>query len=176
MLSIQALTPCDNLAVTLPQVSNQTYTVGEQANLYRFDSFGLAPFPAECGAIYYYYAVYFEEDGQFVPNYMYHMFSVAAHQEEPMIQIGQYYPNNYLMDSYLTLQTFAVVYLQVGSFRSQQLLIYYTFVDPCPLHTQVVLSVPEPLPQYFLYSPPAHVALQTNLTSNYSFCVDPSYS
>ena len=63
---------------------------------------------------------------------MYAMFdTVDDDSEDTSLLLGQYYPNNTLMYSSLTLDIVATIFLVVGNFRSTNQNINYRFVDPC---------------------------------------------
>jgi hypothetical protein len=46
------------------------------------------------------------------------MFETNIYEEEPALEIGQFYPNNYLMQSYLTLDVIVNLYVTIGKFTS----------------------------------------------------------
>jgi hypothetical protein len=112
---LSTMTTCSNILVTFPPTLPQTYTVGDPANLYRIHSFIIGPNP-NCGPTIYYYNIKYADTGQPAATSNYYMFNTTVLNEEPTLQVGQYYPTNNLMSSSLQLNLLVNLYVQVGMF------------------------------------------------------------
>lgn len=63
--------------------------MGDAANLYRFNSFEVGPYPPKCGSdSNYYYSIYNANDNSYVPSIYYYMFSAFVYDQEPKLQLG----------------------------------------------------------------------------------------
>jgi len=170
--TLSTMTTCSNIFVTFPLTTPQTYMVGDPANLYRINSFTIGPNP-NCGPAIYYYNIKQADTGLPAPTQNYYMFNTTILDEEPALQVGQYYVNNNLMNSNLQLNLLVNLYVQVGMFQSKDLAIPYTFVDPCQ-RAVVSLSLSSPSLSYNIMSPPQSITMAVTSRSSYPFCIGTS--
>ena len=82
--------------VTYPVVTDQTYVVGDPHTEYRFNLFSV--FPSDCGAMTYYYGIYYQDSLTAVSSEIGQMFNATILDLAPRLQIGQFYEDNSILE------------------------------------------------------------------------------
>ena len=82
VIYLEAVNPCTEVRVTFPEVEDQSYTVGDELNGYRFNLFTI--WPDYCGIPQYYYSIR-NEDQSLSSDSVISMFQVHVFDDEPRL-------------------------------------------------------------------------------------------